>query len=209
MSIFPKFQNDEQKLKQYFHKLFKITGIINVLIYSSIVIFSHWLVLILYGEDLLYIVPYVQLFAVVTYLRAMGGNIGILVVTTGRTDYDLYWNIITIIILPLVIFIGASISIEWVILLLSITQLILLLPSWYVFFYKLIKFSLKPFLQTHLFPMIIALFIIIPFVKFVNSNILNSILFELLLLVSLFIYSYNTVEEFKLIVKKMKIYDRN
>ncbi|WP_299714635.1 MOP flippase family protein [uncultured Tenacibaculum sp.] len=209
MSIFPRFQDNNRKLIEYFKKLFTITGILNAMIYGSMVILAHWLVLLFYGERLLDIVPYVQLFALVTYLRAMAGNTGILVVTTGRTDYNFVWNIIITFIIPIAIYLGALVSIEIVILSLGIVQLLLLIPNWYIFFHRLIKYPFSSYIKTHIYPLAISLAYIFLFRKFNESNWLICMLFTLLLLISLSSYSYFAVVEVKSIFKKfLRKHDR-
>lgn len=209
MSIFPKFQQDKIKLSKYFKKLFTIAGVFNSLIYSFMVIFAHWLVLFLYGEKLLNIVFYVQLFALATFLRSMGGITGILVVTKGRTDYDFIWNIIITFIMPITIYIGSQISIEIVILFLGILQLFILIPNWYMFFYRLIDYPFEAYIKPHIYPLGLSLISIFLLKIFDVDSLFFSFLSFSLLISFLIVYSYFNVPEFQSIINKFfRKYDR-
>ncbi len=208
MSVFPKFQSNNEKLIEFFKKLFTVSGIVNAGIYGSMVISAHWLIILFYGDRLLNIVIYLQLFALVTYLRAMAGNVAVLVITTGRTDYNLAWNIIITLIMPIVIYTGANISIEAVILLLGIAQLCLLIPCWYLFYKRLINYPFYSYIKTHFYPLFICSFLVFLFSKFDETKLYVCVIYTLLLAVILCVYSFFVLDEVKVFMKKNKKYDR-
>ena len=80
--------------------------------------------------------------------RVIGNPIGSLLIATGRTDLDFYWNIFTLIVLPIAILFGAQFSIEYVALCITGAMLILLVPSWYFMIFKLTGASLKEYLTS-------------------------------------------------------------
>ena len=204
--IFPKFQNDNFKLKSYFLRLFNIMGVINGLVYGLIAIWAFWLIKILYGDNFTYIESYVQLFAIVIYLRSMATNVGLLVIAKGRTDYEFLLNIGIIIITPMSVYFGSIYSIETVILVLGVIQLFLLIPGWYFFYFKLINFNLLPYLKSHLVPFFIAITIFIIFYSFkVDYLFLKEIIFSILLIICLIIYGYFKTSEIKNFLKTFKI----
>lgn len=202
MAVFPRFQHDHHRLRSYFLRLFNAIGSLNAMVYGCIAICAYWLVLLLYGSDFLHIVPYVQLFTLVTYLRLLAGNVGILVITTGRTDYEFYWNLITLIVTPATIYFGALYSVEVIILSLGVMQLVFLIPSWYMFFYKLINMRFWPFMKAHLYPLIIASLIFLISYLTTDVNLVSQFFFASFLIISLLVYSYMTVPEFQSILKK-------
>ena len=202
VSVFPKFQNNYKKLREYFQKLFDSVGALNAFIYGTIALCAHWFVLLLYGSEFLHIVFYIQLFALVTYLRSMAGNIGILVITTGRTDYEFLWNVITLIVTPLAIFLGALYSPEMVIILLGTIQLLMLVPGWYMFFHQLIDMKFWPFIKAHIFPMFIGVIVFLIGISILKTSSIYQFGFSLLLFFLLAIYSYHSIKEFKKIIKQ-------
>lgn len=205
ISVFPKIQHDSNALRKYFMKIFIGMGALNAFLYGSIAICAYWLVVLLYGLEFIHIVPLVQLFTVVTYLRSMGGNTGILVITTGRTDVEFIWNVLSIIITPIVIFIGAQHSIEAVIFILGMIQMLMLIPGWYMFFHRLIALEFWPFLKSHLFPMTIAV-LIFPISFFtLSSDSIYQFVFSFLLFIILSIYVFLNVSEFRQILVKIKL----
>lgn len=204
VSVFPKFQDNHKKLRQYFKKLFDGAGAINAFVYGTIALCAHWFVLLLYGADFLHIVLYVQLFTFVTYLRSMAGNVGILVITTGRTDYEFLWNIITTLITPLAIFLGALHSPEMIIILLGSVQAILLIPGWYMFFYRLIEMPFWSFIKPNIYPMFLSLCVFIISISTIESDSIFQFLFALSLGLILFYYGYRRVEEIRNSFKKFR-----
>lgn len=202
VSILPKFQNDHKKLRKHFLKLFIGMGSVNAFVYGSIAICAHWWVLLLYGPNFLYITSFIQLFTIVVYLRSMAGILGILVITTGRTDYEFYWNILTTIVTPAAIFIGAFYTPQTIIILLGILQLLMLIPGWHMFFNRLIDMKFWPFIKAHVFPMLLGIVVFLLAITTLKQSSVYQFGFSLLLLIFLTIYSYYNIKEFKDFVKQ-------
>jgi len=200
MSIFPKFQNDHSSLRRYFINLFTGMGALNAFIYGSIAIFAPNLVLLFFGSDFLSIAIYVQLFSIVIYLRSMGSNVGILVITTGRTDYDFYWNIFVTIVMPFAIIVGAQHSVEMIIIMLGLVQICLLVPGWYMFYHKLINLKFAPYIGPTLIPLVISVSIFLASKIFLIEGLIGQILFCTVLIGLLIVYSYTKLNEFRVFI---------
>ena len=203
VSIFPKYQNDHNALRRYFTKLINFYASISSLVWGSIAILAPYLVIVFYGREYLSIVPYVQLFSILIYLRNMGGVVGILVITTGRTDYEFYWNILISLITPLAIFIGAQFSVQMIIILMAFSQLFLLIPGWYFFYKRLINLDFLPYIKSNILPAIVASLFAGLTLLFFKDDLFANIIMTLLLTLSIFTYSYFSLEEVKLISKKI------
>lgn len=203
VSIFPKYQNDHFALRKYFTKLINANGSISAFVWGAIAILAPYLVIIFYGKDYMSIVPYVQLFTLLTYLRHMGGIVGILVITTGRTDYEFYWNILITLFTPIAVFIGAQYSVQLIIILMAAMQLLLLIPGWYVFYKKLINLDFLPFFKSNLLPLLIASVFVLLTLLFFEFNLAGEIAMTTFLFMSLFVYSYITLDEVKQLSKKI------
>ena len=63
--------------------------------------------------------------------RAILNPIGSLVVATGRTDIEFIWNIVLLILMPIVVYVGSMFGIVEVTIALTVTIILLFLPSWY------------------------------------------------------------------------------
>lgn len=195
VSVLPKFQDDNTRLRKYFTKLFNGLGSLNALIYGGIAIFANYLVLMLYGQDFIWIVNLVQLFTVLTYLRTMSGTLGLIVITKGRTDYEFYYNLLTTIVMPLAIIVGVFYSVELIIILMGIIQLILIIPVWSFFFKKLINLKFLPYFKAHVFPMLIAMSVFLVYYFGNGGSLLWSLFALFLLTIAQVSYGYFTINE--------------
>lgn len=205
ISILPRFQKNNFALRTQFTKLFYGLGSLNAFVYGIAAIFAPYLVVIFYGSDFMSIVPFVQLFSVVIYLRSMAGNVSILVITKGRTDYEFYWNALTTFIMPAAIFLGSFHSIEMIIIFMGITQFILLIPSWFIFFKKLINLEFWPFFKAHVFPLgISGLFFVFHHLFISGFNLYSDIITAICMVFSFGLYSYFAIEDIKIFINKFK-----
>lgn len=202
VSVFPKYQNDHKSLRRYFAKLINANGTIGSYVWGLIAILAPYLVIVFYGKDYLSIVLFVQLFTILTYLRYMGGIVGVLVITTGRTDYEFYWNILISLITPIAIYIGAQYSVQMTIILMAVAQFILLIPSWFFFYKKMIGLDFRPHITYNVLPAVISSIVVLITLLLFNDNIFGIITMIILLTLSLFVYSYNTLEEVKHVTNK-------
>ena len=188
MSIFPKYQDNNKKLTNNILGVLRKLSVLDALIYGGLALFAPLVVRILYGEGYDDIVVMVRLFAVVVYLRSIGGQITPLVIAKGRTDLSFIWNIFNILILPIAIIIGASYGILYVILGLIIAQILLIIPAWFWFYHKLLKMKLSEYLTITLAPMIISIVLFLMFFFFTSDTLVNQTIFFMILTIVLAIY---------------------
>ena len=78
--------------------------------------------------------------------RAIGNPIGSLVIATGRTDLEFYWNMLNLLLMPVFIYIGSIYGIEHVAFSLVLAAFILFVPSWRVLTYKMTGAAFKEYL---------------------------------------------------------------
>ncbi len=141
-----KMQNDLMVLKINYLKLINLVSSINFIAYLAIFVFAPYLVQIFYGDDYSLIVPIVRILSFYMYIRALGNPIGSLVVATGKTYLEFYWNVFTLAIMPILIFLGAQRSVEWVAICISLGMFLLIVPNWYFLVRKMIPVSLNEFI---------------------------------------------------------------
>jgi O-antigen/teichoic acid export membrane protein len=144
--VLAKFQSNVLILKKNYFKLLNLIVSVNIPIYLLVVIFAPLIVDILYGPNFQGIVTLVRILSLYMLLRAIGNPIGSLVIATGRTDLEFYWNLITLILMPISVIIGAQFSLEGVAISLTITMLVMLFPSWFFLIKKLLRASFKEYL---------------------------------------------------------------
>lgn len=208
-SVLPRYQKNDTKLRYLITDLLKSLGSIYALVYGAIAILSPHLVVIFFGKDLISITIYVQMFCVVQYFRAIGNSAGILVITKGRTDYDFYWNILVTLIMPVAVFLGSQVSIDFVIIMLGAVQLVLIIPVWYIFYYKLVRLNIKHYLKASLIPfgILVMVFGINEFL--ISRNLFVEILLCLFSTLLIGYYSYRTINEFQMFSDRIIFKIRN
>ncbi len=129
------FNSDLKLLKYHYLTLLRSISTVSLPIYLLIILTSDYIVFILFGNEYMNISILVKILAINAYMRLIAGSVGNLVVATGRTDLEFKWNVITFILIPILVFLGAMVSIEFVAVLVTLTIIILFVP----FYYYLIK----------------------------------------------------------------------
>ena len=142
-------QSDKDELKRKFLSFLNIVATANLTAYGLLALLAYPTVLVLYGGEFTHIVILVQILCAYMFIRSVASLVGSLVVATGRTDLEFYWNIFVLLVTPLAIFIGAQFSVEMVALSLVIAMVILLIPAWKLLINKLCGASLSEYLNSY------------------------------------------------------------
>jgi len=142
-----KFQDDIKALKKNYLRLVSIVSSINIPVYIVIILFAPLIVQIMYGQGFENIIILVRILCLYMIFRAIGNPIGSLVIATGRTDLEFYWNLINVLVMPIFIFIGAKQGIVEVTISLTLAMLVLFIPSWYFLVNKMTNASLKEYVK--------------------------------------------------------------
>jgi PST family polysaccharide transporter/teichuronic acid exporter len=145
--LLAKFQDDLQKLRKNYLKLINLVAAINLPIYCCIFIFAPIIVNILYGSDYSEIVVLVRILSGYMFVRSLFNPVGSLVVATGRTDLEFYWNVTLLALMPIVIYLASQFSIETVAFAILTATIILFIPGWWFLIYKMIKVDLKTYIS--------------------------------------------------------------
>jgi O-antigen/teichoic acid export membrane protein len=148
--VLVKYQKDLLQLKANYLKLVNIVATINIPVYLILAAFASPIVAIIYGPGFEEIVVLVRILSFFMMIRAVGNPIGSLVIASGRTDLEFYWNLISLITLPVAVIIGAQHSVIGVALSLVFFHFLLFVPSWYFLVWKICGISLKNYLRSML-----------------------------------------------------------
>ncbi|NVP23147.1 MOP flippase family protein [Treponema phagedenis] len=162
--IFSKLQNDKEKLKKNFFFVQKLVSNLNGLVYLGLFALANPFVSLYYGNSYHECVHLVQILALYYFLRQYGDSIGMICIAKGRTDIDMWWNLIVVCITPFFVLLGSLYSIQIVTLALLLGQLLLSYPGWYMYTKKLLG---------------------IPFLKYYESFFCTVLIFILPIVVSL------------------------
>ena len=139
------FQFNIKVLKQKYLKLVNIISIINLPIYAFLALFAPVIVTLFYGEGYSNIVVLVRILCFYMFMRALGNPIGALIIATGKTYYEFVWNLVTLIVTPAFIFLGAYFGILGVSISLSCAMLVLFIPSWKFLIRRMTGATLKEY----------------------------------------------------------------
>lgn len=146
-----RYQFDLEKLKVNYLKLINIVSTINTPVYIGLIILAPWAIEILYGSGYEDIIVLVRVLSVYLLIRSISSPIGSLVVATGKTNLEFYWNIITLLITPLCIIIGAQFGLIGAAIGMLSTMFILFIPAWRLLVYTLIKASFIEYVKAIIF----------------------------------------------------------
>lgn len=140
-------QNSKEYLKTTYLKILNLITSLNFIVYTLLCIVAYPVVLVLYGENFIEIVPLVQLLCLYMFFRSIGNPIGSLVVATGRTDLEFYWNFISLLIMPIFIVIGAKYNFMGVALCLNLFMLLSIYPFYKIIIYRLLKINFQEYIN--------------------------------------------------------------
>jgi PST family polysaccharide transporter/teichuronic acid exporter len=145
--VLAKFQGSVERLRKNYLKLINLVAAINVPIYMGILIFAPLLVDILYGENYTEIVDLVRILSVFMMVTSVLNPVGSLVVATGRTDLEFFWNLFTLPFMPLAIIIGSQFSIEAVAIGMLLVMILLFVPFWWFLINRMIAIDFTTYLK--------------------------------------------------------------
>lgn len=146
------FQKNSAQLRENYFNLVNLVSFLNFLIYALIALFARDVVNIMYGPEFLDTVILVRILCVYMIFRAIGNPIGSLVISTGRTDLELKWNILNLIITPFCIYIASFFGIVEVTLSLVLLNAIMFYPSWKFLVYQMCGGTFLEYLKAILVP---------------------------------------------------------
>jgi O-antigen/teichoic acid export membrane protein len=209
--VLSKIQNDPNLLKRWYLQIIKSLSFVNFPIYFFMTISSMSIIKIIYDIDSREMSFILSILSVYYMLRSIGNPLGGLVIATGRTDLEFYWNIGMLIIFPVFVYIGSKHSLSGTSIALLLMTILTYLPAWKFLYKKIIGISLReytmqfiPYLLFSIVPSVITYFIlkqlgfiyilnvIIGFFLFTSIYIIIIVIFDK----GMFIYSYKLFNEF-------------
>jgi len=154
--VMAKLQNSE-KLPSIYCKLSALLATINFPVYIALAIFAEPLVLVLFGEKWLHIVPLFQLMAIWCLIRSTMNPVGSLMMAIGKVKQLFSWNLSLLVFIPSIIYLGSFYGVEGIATALILMQSLLLLAHWYILLHKHGHISGRAFLLSLYLPLCFAL----------------------------------------------------
>ncbi len=125
-----KLQATKEELKTNFLKILNMVASINLPVYLALAVLAEPVVRIYYGSEQLDIVPIVRILCGYMYFRAIINPAGSLLVATGRTDLNFYWNLLLLGAFPVFVYGGhfyGAIGVAYSLLALIVVMFV---PTW-------------------------------------------------------------------------------
>lgn len=145
---FAKIQNDKKQFKLAYLKLLNIISSVNFIAYFLLCLLAYPVVIILYGTDFTNIVIIVQILCFYMYVRSLGNPIGSLVVATGKTHLEFYWNLLSLFFLPLFIYLGSLYSITAICIALCLYMAVSIYPAFRLMVKPILKIDFQLYMKT-------------------------------------------------------------
>lgn len=124
------FNDDAAKVKKYFLRIVRMVSLFSLPTYTGLMFFAEVVIRSVYGEGFEGMVTVFRILCLYMILRNPLSPVGILTTATGRTDLEFKWNLLTLFITPVFIFIGTGYNIEGVALALTVNMALLFVPFW-------------------------------------------------------------------------------
>jgi len=137
--IMAKIQDNIQLLRSSYLKLINVVSTVNFPIYFLILIFSPIIIRIFYGPGFEAAIFPVKILSIYMAIRSLGNPVSALVIATGRTDLEFYWNVFVLCTVPIAVYIGAQWGVDGVLYSLMLSRVVIFVPGWYILLWKTIQ----------------------------------------------------------------------
>jgi O-antigen/teichoic acid export membrane protein len=133
LPVMARVQDDLPRLKEIFLKTLRMTSSINIPAYALIAVWADDVVAILLGSQWQAAGHFLRVFAVWGLIRSVGNPVGSLLYATGHVRRAFWWNLVLLLLLPPILYVGASLDgihgLAWAMLCI---QLAIFYPLFYV-----------------------------------------------------------------------------
>lgn len=214
---FPAFstiQDDNDTLRQGYSKTVRYISLITFPMLAGMFIVAPEFVVVVYGAKWGPIILPLQILCLAGGLKSIGTTVGSILLSKGRADIQLKWNILTAIVLPIAVFLGANYGITGVAAAVTIMTVILF-PIIQTITNKLIDLSMFDYCKS-IFPSIIGSLFLMVGVKICQKIIMlydihiavmliSSIFIGIgIYVLSLWIFFNDIFKEAKLLIQKIR-----
>lgn len=198
--------DDDLAVRNFYLKLVRYMGSIIVLIYLIIFIYSHEIMLYIFGSEWLEGVTILKLLSVWGIIMSLANPVGNLLMAKKRADLGFIWNVFVLIYLATFLVITSNFGIKYIALGYIIFQLSLIVPAWKLLINKLCKtISLSDFLLNISKPIIVGA-LIIGIVEsifyFANDMILKIIFGPIVIMILYFLVNFTINKDFITTIKE-------
>jgi O-antigen/teichoic acid export membrane protein len=141
---------------------------------------AHYLIPVLLGKKWIPMIVPLQILCIGGMTKSITTHVGTIILSKGRSDIELKWNIVNALIMPIAIVFGVNFDIFGVAVMVTVTSLILS-PIIQFITNRLINLTFKEYLKS-LYPAVASSFFMLSILLFIQQTDLFSHLDEFLLL---------------------------
>jgi O-antigen/teichoic acid export membrane protein len=146
--IMARVNDNEVQVKRNFLKMMGYLSTLNFLLYPFLAAFSSTIVSLFFSVNWLPAAPIISAFCLFSMIRSVFNPVGILLVSKGLVKRLFYWNLMLIVIIPIVVIISANVGVTGIALILSTVLMVLIYPLWKYMIYPASCVSLREFWQS-------------------------------------------------------------
>ncbi|WP_027394464.1 MOP flippase family protein [Aquimarina latercula] len=147
-ALFPRFQNEKEKLNTSFLYLIEFATLIFTFVFFYSFVMSEELMVLFYGAKYILDSPYLKWFSILILIRSILSLNYSLVVAKGKTNYDFYWNLANALVTIIVVYaIAKNVSVIWVIKGMCILSGLMLILGWFFFVKRMSSVSFFIYFQ--------------------------------------------------------------
>jgi len=149
-------QDDKPRLAENSLKLITVTGIASAPILAGLVVLAPQFTEVVLGEKWLWVVPLLQVLAIVGYVRSVANPMGVILMAINKMKLGLVINTVKTALTIVLVIIGAQrAEAEGVAVALAIMGGVTLVVNYFLM-RSILDVTLKPFLAAHLTPVLLA-----------------------------------------------------
>lgn len=212
--IFSTIQDDNNALRRGYTKTVRYISLITFPLLTGMLAVAPEFVIVVFGEKWAPIILPLQILCPAGALKSIGTTVGSVLLAKGRADLQFKWNIITVIVIPIAVIIGANYGIIGVASAITVMT-ILLFPIIQTITNRLIDLNMYEYVKA-IYPSIISSLVLLIGVEIFQKSVAiyniseiimlgSSILFGFIVyLLSLWLFFNNLFKELKLLIYKIK-----
>lgn len=145
-----KLQTDVVQMRRQFFLLLNRTVTIFYVVYLPLFLLAYPVLKVVYGAEIAEYYGVFQALCIYTILRAHGTPVGGLVVASGKTELNFYWNLIVSVLLPVAILIGAQFSLTILVLIMCGAMALMIPLHWHLTVRRVTGGGFSEFLAAYL-----------------------------------------------------------
>lgn len=190
LSAFSKIKNDKEKIKKYYLKVIELISLITFPMMVGLATVAEEFILLVYGQQWLQSIILIQILAITGLLKSLTTTVGTIFFSQGRSDITFKWNIFSLIILLIFMYIGTKKGLIGVTIAVSVFNAFIF-PIIFIIVGKLINMSLKEIFmaisKSGIYSLIMGALLI--FIKYYIIGVLSiKLRFSLLVIFGIIIY---------------------